>query len=135
LVWKEAGQAMIQNVNPYSKWIKVFEKERNSSDIDTSDAHKFVLTEAVEDTWAVGDRSSRIDYVWVSDNFKSNTIKAGVKDISTCTISDHKLIFVELYMGLNLRKQGRAQRRKSRRKRINLDLDKASKEDWENYRL
>ncbi|CAG8760515.1 24062_t:CDS:2, partial [Gigaspora rosea] len=36
LVWKEAGQAMIQNVNPYGKRIKVVEKEKNGSDIDTS---------------------------------------------------------------------------------------------------
>ncbi|CAG8816979.1 4785_t:CDS:1, partial [Gigaspora rosea] len=50
------------------------------------DAHKFVLAKAVENTWAAGDRSSRIDYVWISDNFKSNTIKAGVKDMSTCTM-------------------------------------------------
>ncbi|CAG8649983.1 15204_t:CDS:2 [Gigaspora rosea] len=45
LVCKEAGQAMIQNVNLYSKRIKVVEKEKDGSNIDTSvNSHKQMAT-------------------------------------------------------------------------------------------
>ncbi|CAG8450447.1 7036_t:CDS:2 [Gigaspora rosea] len=45
LVWKKAGQAMIQNINPYSKRIKVVEKEKDGSNIDTSvNSHEQMAT-------------------------------------------------------------------------------------------
>ncbi|CAG8605260.1 35621_t:CDS:1 [Gigaspora margarita] len=63
---------------------------------DFIDSFRFINLHKKKYTWQKDNSASRIDYVWLEEEFQNIIIKAEIKDISILTGSDHKLVWVEI---------------------------------------
>jgi hypothetical protein len=84
-------------------------------------------------TWKNKEASSRIDYIWITQDLITNSIYSfNNRDYEYITNSDHTLLQVSFYKKdiVNLPKEAAIRKRGSR---TILDLKKMAKEDWLNY--
>ncbi|CAG8488773.1 34326_t:CDS:2 [Gigaspora margarita] len=60
------------------------------------DSFRFINLYKKEYTWQKDNLASRIDYVWLGEEFQDIIMKAEIKDISILMRSNHKLVWAEI---------------------------------------
>ncbi|CAG8771553.1 8999_t:CDS:2, partial [Gigaspora margarita] len=100
---------------------------------DFIDSFHFINPNKKEYTWQKDNSASRIDYIWLEEEFQDIIMKAEIKDISILTGSDHKLVWAEIETSaiLNYSKL-RKKERKGPTRKVFLYY-KATEENWESY--
>src|SRR3989337_3961160 len=78
--------------------------------------------------------SSRIDHIWVSDNWTRDIMYSSINNTDDVTGSDHHLVTCLLHTGDKIRNFHVASRRRRDKPRMIYDYKSATTNDWENYR-
>jgi exonuclease III len=87
-----------------------------------------------EFSWSNGRECTRIDQIWVSDSLNLGLKEAYIEEMSIDTGSDHSLVATELTLEHLEIKSSLAQIKRKGEKRTIFLYDKATKENWDNYR-
>jgi len=85
-------------------------------------------------SWSNGKDSTRIDQIWISESLNFGLKEALIEDMTTETGSDHSLVAVELLLDHLEFKDSLAQSKKKGVKRTIFLYDKATEENWYNYK-
>ena len=85
-------------------------------------------------TWSNGHTSTRIDQIWLSENLMSKALKADIIEMGTVTGSDHELPIVEILLDRSNCADLNCRAGQTSSSRMVWKLDKATKENWDNYR-
>jgi hypothetical protein len=88
-------------------------------------------------TWSNSKTKTRIDHIWVSNRIKEGVQKSDIEEMDIVTGSDHNLIWGSIstapFLGFENRNLSKLNIRNTPKRRIYL-YQKASEEDWENYK-
>ena len=84
-------------------------------------------------TWLNSSTETQIDYIWVLKQWRNSIANSKVDDMTICTRSDYKLIRASILMGLEIRNAKPARWKHHYRKRVNIDVSSATKEEWKEY--
>ena len=78
--------------------------------------------------------ASRIDHIWVSNNWVADITFTSIENTDNVTGSDHHLVTCLLHTGDKIRNFNVASRRRRDKPRLVYDYKSATTNDWENYR-
>jgi exonuclease III len=84
-------------------------------------------------TWRREDSTSRIDYIWVSNNWHNLLLSADIKDQLLITDSDHKIITCTLNTSDIIKNQSQAQETKMNYNRRIFQYDMATSKHYERF--
>jgi hypothetical protein len=87
-----------------------------------------------EFSWSRGEVSSRIDFIWLANELTSGLFESEMQDMDICTHSDHKAVTAKLVLDYLVVPSSAAKVRRSGQKRTVFLYDKATKDDWDDYR-
>ena len=77
---------------------------------------------------------SRIDYIWVSKDLGQSLTYCDILEADVVTNSDHAIIIAKMITGIRKKTRSLACEKRLKGKRWLFLLDKATEENWENYR-
>ena len=98
------------------------------------DAFRLANPEAREYSWSGRRTKSRIDYIWLSEDLANGLSESEIQNMDVCTSSDHNAVLAKIELGHLIRPYSAAKVRKEKQERMVFLYNKASKENWENYR-
>jgi hypothetical protein len=101
---------------------------------DFQDAFRMVNPKQQEFSWSRGEVSSRIDFIWLANELTSSLFESEMQDMDICTHSDHKAVTAKLVLDYWVVPSSAAKVRRSGQKRTVFLYDKATKDDWDDYR-
>ena len=98
------------------------------------DAFRLINPESKEVSWSSRGSGSRIDYIWITEELANGLYEAEIQLMDICTNSDHNAVVAKIELDHLITPYSAAKIRKENMKRTVIMYDKATKEDWDNYR-
>ena len=98
------------------------------------DAFRTIYPRTKRFTWTNGDTSTRIDQIWVSEELAQGLFDAEIQEMDVYTNSDHEAMIARIDLKHLSASQSAAACKRSKQTRTVFLCDKASEENWENYR-
>src|SRR6266496_1493829 len=102
------------------------------------DTYRFLHPSKREYTWTAKRLditiSTRIDHIWVSNNWVRSIMFCSIENMDTITHSDHNMATCMLDTGDIIRNFHVSARRRHDKPRTVYKYDSATQSDWDNYR-
>src|SRR5437016_1566303 len=76
---------------------------------------------------------TRIDYIWVSNNWAGDILYSAIEDIKEITSSDHNIVLAITYTGYIIRNNNKSQQKRRAQSRNIYDYQVAKPEYWAKY--
>ena len=112
-------------LNPLLDWL-----ERQ----EFKDVFRLINPESKEVSWSGRGSGSRIDYIWVTEELANGLYEAEIQLMDICTNSDYHAVVAKIELDHLITSYSAAAIRRGNFKRTVIMYDKATKEDWDNYR-
>ena len=101
------------------------------------DSYRFCHASRREFSWsnnrALNEIKTRIDHVWISDNWINEILYAEIINADGITESDHKIVTCMIYTKDTIRNYRISQRKRFDQPRNVYDYHVATKRNWDNY--
>ena len=78
---------------------------------------------------------SRIDYIWVSKELGQGLTYCDILEADVVTNSDHAIVIAKMLTGIKKKTRSLACEKRLKGKRWSFFLDKATEENWEDYKM
>ncbi|CAG8672809.1 156_t:CDS:1, partial [Paraglomus occultum] len=98
------------------------------------DTYRTINPESKEFSWSSRDSSSRIDQIWITEDLSYGLYDAEIQEMDICTNSDHNVVLAKLDLKHLIATWSSADLKRLGQQRTIYLYDKATKEDWENYK-
>ena len=98
------------------------------------DAYRVINPNERKFSWSGRKQETRIDYIWVAEDLASSLLDAEIQEMDIWTNSDHGAMVARINLDHLIATYGKAKVKKENHQRTVLLYDKATKEDWDNYR-
>lgn len=98
------------------------------------DSFRTMYPKAKKFTWSNGETSTRIDQIWVSEELSCGLFDTEIQEMDIYTSSDHAAMIARIDLGHLGATQSAASCRKKGYTRTVFLCDKATNENWEDYR-
>jgi exonuclease III len=98
------------------------------------DTFRTINPRSKEYSWTNGEVSTRIDYIWISEDLSYGLIESELHEMDIYTCSDHKVVMAEIELNHLLSVASVADIKRFQNTRTIFLYEDASEENWENYR-